>query len=221
MKKRGQIYILVALIIGIVVFLVVSRTNIFIQEELATDIEAIGENYFIESNKLINSLIGAKRENISDILSQATTEFVYQYAKTRDPQFGLVYVFTNQEDAVIENFLNSRVIIEAQSGEREGLTSPEAEYELGTIELGGAKIGQGYTYRQIQTEFPDLFDQVLKEKFKGEVNAKQGDQIILDVDGAQYYFIVGDTVELNAVARRTEGDQIQVFQTRDKKDGAA
>ncbi|MBS3145542.1 hypothetical protein J4414_01950 [Candidatus Woesearchaeota archaeon] len=172
MKKRGQIYILVALIIGIVVFLVVSRTNIFIQEELTTDIQAIGENYVIESNKLINSLIGAKRENISDILSQA-------------------------------------------------MTSPEAEYELGTIELGGAKIGQGYTYRQIQTEFPDLFDQVLKEKFKGEVNAKQGDQIILDVDGAQYYFIVGDTVELNAVARRTEGDQIQVFQTRDKKDGAA
>ena len=114
MKKRGQIYILVALIIGIVVFLVVSRTNIFIQEELTTDIQAIGENYVIESNKLINSLIGAKRENISDILSQATTEFVYQYAKTRDPQFGLVYVFTNQEDAVIENYLNSRVIIEAE-----------------------------------------------------------------------------------------------------------
>jgi len=214
MEKRGQIYILVALIIGIVVFLVVSKTNIFIQEEPTSDIEAISENYVIESNKLINSLIGAKKENIAEILSQTTTEFVYQYAKTRDPQFGLVYVFTNQDGAVVQNYLDSRVIIEAQSGEREVLTNPEAQYELGTIELGGVKIDQGYTYRQIQTEFPDLFDQVLKEKFKGEVSVKGGDQIVLDVDGIQYYFIVGDTVELNAVARRTEGDQIQVFQTK-------
>ena len=51
MKKRGQIYILIALIIGVLVFLVVSRTNIFIQEEPTSDIEAISENYVIESNK--------------------------------------------------------------------------------------------------------------------------------------------------------------------------
>lgn len=214
MEKRGQVYILIALVIGVIVFLVVSRTNIFIQEEPITDIEALSENYVFESNKLINSLLGAKKENITEILSQATTEFVYQYAKTRDPEFGLVYVFTNQEQAVVENYLSAKVIIEAQSGQREVLTNPEEVYNIGEIELGGVKIPQGYTYKEIQSEFPTIFYDVLNEDFQGEVNAQGGDQLIIDVDGAQYYFIVGDTIELNAVARRVGNDQVQVFQTK-------
>ena len=210
MKKRGQFYILVALVIGVIIFLIVSQTNIFLQEDPSTDIRALSENYIIESNKLINTLIGAKRENISEVLSQATTTFVYEYAKTRDPKFGLVYVFTNEDKAVIENYLDAKVVIDGG----ETLANPEERYNLGTIELGGIKIPQGYTYSQIQIEFPDLFELVLKEKFVSEVNINEGDHLILDIDGIQYYFVVGDTVELNAVARRIEGGQIQIFQTQ-------
>lgn len=212
MKKRGQFYILIALVIGVVIFLIVSQTNIFIQEDPSTDIGALSENYIIESNKLINTLIGAKRENVSEVLSQATTAFVYEYARTRDPKFGLVYVFTNEDKAVIENYLDAKVVIDGG----ETLTNPEGKYELGTIELSGIEIPQDYTYSQIQREFPDLFELVLKEKFVGEVNVNEGDHLILDIEGVQYYFVVGDTVELNAVARRIEGGQIQIFQTQKK-----
>jgi len=169
----------------------------------------LSENYITESNKLINTLIGTKRENVSEVLSQATTTFVYEYAKTRDPKFGLVYVFTNEDKAVIENYLDAKVVIEGG----ETLTNPEGKYELGTIDLGGVKIPQDYTYSQIQREFPDLFELVLKENFVGEVDINEVDQLILYIEGVQYYFVVGDTVELNAVARRTEGGEIQIFQT--------
>ena len=209
MEKRGQFYILVALVIGVIIFLIVSQTNIFLQEDQSTDIKALSENYITESNKLINTLIGTKRENVSEVLSQATTTFVYEYAKTRDPKFGLVYVFTNEDKAVIENYLDAKVVIEGG----ETLTNPEGKYELGTIDLGGVKIPQDYTYSQIQREFPDLFELVLKEKFVGEVDINEVDQLILYIEGVQYYFVVGDTVELNAVARRTEGGEIQIFQT--------
>jgi len=212
MEKRGQFYILVALVIGVLVFLVVSQTNIFLQEEPSTDIGALSENYILESNKLINTLIGAKREDIPNVLSQATTTFVYEYAKTRDPKFGLVYVFTNEDKAVIENYLDAEVVI--NKGEK--LTNPEEKYKIGTIRLsGGVEIPQGYTYRQIQKEFPALFE-ISGEKLVSEVNIDEAKALILDIDGVTYYFTVGDTAELNAVARRVEGDQIQIFQTQEK-----
>ena len=57
MNKKGQIYILAALILSIVVFSLSQTINKFQQEELEEDFEKLSDNYELESSKLINSLI--------------------------------------------------------------------------------------------------------------------------------------------------------------------
>ncbi|QQG38927.1 MAG: hypothetical protein HYS32_00470 [Candidatus Woesearchaeota archaeon] len=211
MEKRGQFYIIVALIVGVLVFFIVSQSNLFIQEKPSTEFSELSENYVVESNKLVNSLLGAPREEVEKVLAERTTEYVYQYAKTKDPSFGLIYVFSDSDKATVESYLDAKVIIDSKGG-KEVLTNPDEVYTLGTLDVGGVKIPQGYTYRQVQQDFPQYF-KLLNEKFTEEVDVNEGDTIIIDVEGVQYYFNVGDTAELKAVARRTQGDQVQVFQT--------
>ena len=57
MNKRGQVYILAALIISVVIFILALRPNVIIQEKIEDDFEKLSGNYEYESTRFINSLI--------------------------------------------------------------------------------------------------------------------------------------------------------------------
>ena len=109
MKKRGQIYILAALILIFVIFILVSQSNVIRELVLENDFERLTKNYEAESSRFVNSLLAAK-ENISDKFLEFTIYFT-SYSKTQNPDFGLIYLFDYDNKLYIGNYLNESIKI--------------------------------------------------------------------------------------------------------------
>ena len=112
MKKRGQIYILAALILIFVIFILVSQSNVIRELVLENDFERLTKNYEAESSRFVNSLLAAK-ENISDKFLEFTIYFT-SYSKTQNPDFGLIYLFDYDNKLHIGNYLNESIKIQTE-----------------------------------------------------------------------------------------------------------
>lgn len=123
-NERGQIYILVALVLAVVLFLLVTQTNI-IKEKLMVDrFEQIASNYEIEGSKLINSLLSQERgeeikgkekeeEEETGRFFDFTDKFV-EYTKTQDPDIGVVYILNYEEEVQVGNRLSTAIAVNEQ-----------------------------------------------------------------------------------------------------------
>lgn len=110
MQKRGQIYILAALIILAVIFSLSSVVNKVKQEKIESDFSKLSENYFDESSKFINSLLNVD-EDILDSYSNFTVLFT-AYSKARNPDFSLIYAIEFNDTIKIGNYLNYQIAID-------------------------------------------------------------------------------------------------------------
>ncbi len=112
MDKRGQLYIIAALIIGFIIFIIITPVNVTKQTELGDNFEEIGKNFEVESAKFLNSLIGANL-NVEKAFLNFTVLFT-SYAKTKNPDFGLLYLFMYNEKLYVGNYLHDRIAVDYQ-----------------------------------------------------------------------------------------------------------
>ncbi|MFH1637607.1 MAG: hypothetical protein ABIB71_04250 [Candidatus Woesearchaeota archaeon] len=107
MDKRGQIYILVALVLSIVIYSLVQVANSASQENLESDFESIALNFEEESSKMINSMIanGKTEEEISEAFTGFSIKFA-SYARTVNPGYGLLFIFKNSTGVTVGNYLD-------------------------------------------------------------------------------------------------------------------
>lgn len=215
-NKKGQIYILAALIIILVIFWMSLKTNISQTKEVSPSFEQLSQNYENEVNKLVNRLLekGVTPEELEEEVSQVSGDFVYTYAKQRDPEFGLVHVLSDKDRIVIENNLNSKLVVEGFE-----LASPEESCVEGGISGGAVEIPAGATKRwcieNIDQEILEEWkNQFIYEPTEREISKK--DKIIINIGNDDYYFTIGDSVELKAIVRREAEDQVQVYITGEK-----
>ena len=105
MAKKGQFYILAAVILCIVIFGVTVTVNKIEQEVETTDFVELAQNYVLETPALINyAIYGGFEQQPSDLLSDFTEDFV-QYARKKNPKLGLLYVYKEGDNTIIENYL--------------------------------------------------------------------------------------------------------------------
>ena len=112
MNKRGQVYLIFSLIIGLVIFVLISQSNLIHVNIIDDDFKEISENYNRESNKFIGSLI--KEGKLIDDISKQFTSFSIlftQYSKTQNPSFGLIYILSYNGIVYVGNFLDSDIEI--------------------------------------------------------------------------------------------------------------
>lgn len=113
MNKRGQIYILVALILALVLYMLMTKTNIIYEHEIIDDFETLSRNYDIEASKFMNSLLSEdKSEGEVEILFDIFTCDFTRYAKNQNPDFSLIYVFEYGENLYIGNYLEQPILVE-------------------------------------------------------------------------------------------------------------
>lgn len=111
MNKRGQIYLLAALILGLIIFLVVAETNLVKETVIEDDFESLAKNYEVESAKFMNSLLAAATPpNIPQEFLKFTIVFS-SYAKTKNPEFGIIYAFIYNSHLYVGNYLDREVRI--------------------------------------------------------------------------------------------------------------
>ena len=109
LNKKGQIYLLAALILGFVIYGLSTVVNKFEQQKIEGDFERLSDNYNIESSRLINSLI----LNNKDVINPFTefTSLFTAYSKSQNPSFELIYLLEYNNSMQVGNFLSKQVIV--------------------------------------------------------------------------------------------------------------
>lgn len=110
MNKRGQVYLIFSLIIGLVIFVLTSQSNLINIGPKDNSFKDISKNYNHESNKVIGSLI--KEGKTTDEISKQFTSFSVlftQYSKSRNPSFGLIYILSYNNIVYVGNFLDKSI----------------------------------------------------------------------------------------------------------------
>src|SRR3989344_4558996 len=113
MNKKGQIYLLGALIIGFLIFILSVKSNIINLSPSNTEFEDISQNYNLESSRFINMLIKEGETNPSQIEEKFKrfTGIFTQYSKTQNPTFGLIYLLNYENNLYIGNFLDKEITL--------------------------------------------------------------------------------------------------------------
>lgn len=147
MEKRGQVYILVAIVLAIVIFGLVTVVNKVGQENIESDFKELSDNYASESARLINAMIADPDIDISSIFVNFTASFT-SYAKTVNPKFGLIYAFYYGNELHIGNYLDTRINVQCENCAPKTL---EGCFEKipATITLAGLGLDVGEQYNSL------------------------------------------------------------------------
>ena len=101
MSKKSQFYIVTALILLAVTFSI--YPSFLRPTKPVTVFDELSANFEVESPKVVNNALYRGNEP-GAVLRNFTTEFL-AYAKTRDPDFRLLYVFAHNSSIEIGNYL--------------------------------------------------------------------------------------------------------------------
>ncbi len=138
MRKKGQIYLLAALILGLIIFLLVAETNIVKETVIDDDFENLAKNYEIESAKFMNQLLESGSADMINKFLRFTIVFS-SYAKTKNPEFGVIYAFMYNGQVHIGNYLDRPMKVRDAPPGREQL--PGCYQQLRTnVVVGGLRM---------------------------------------------------------------------------------
>ncbi|MFA5888428.1 MAG: hypothetical protein WC852_06995 [Candidatus Nanoarchaeia archaeon] len=134
MNKRGQVYILAAIVMSIIIYGMVTISNRVVQDSVASDFERIANNYATETAKLVNSVAGQGQEQMFEAFKKFTVQFA-SYAKAQSPRFELISVFDNNGKMYIGNFLKEKIIVTCNDGICDDVTPLAGCYQTIPAEL--------------------------------------------------------------------------------------
>lgn len=150
MNKRGQVYILAAIILAVILYSLSTTVNYIKQEKLDEDFGKLSKNYELESTKLINNLLLQEVGDINESFNTFTVLFT-SYSKSQNPSYGLVYTLSfkdiNENNKIqIGNYLNKKIYIDDETTYLEGCFG---EVDA-TLTFEGLNLGLGITQQDIE-----------------------------------------------------------------------
>ena len=134
MNKKGQFYLIIALILSLAVYGVTYKVNKIEEPILFEDFNDVSQNYLTESVYVINNAL--KNEEDVTIKLDAFTITYLDYAQQRNPDLTLLYIYGNGTNVSIQSYLDA-------SGSVQGHTILGANQELVqgiTIKVGGKEF---------------------------------------------------------------------------------
>ena len=207
MQKRGQIFVLAALLLGFIIFILVSETQ-YVRRAIHDDsFEELNKNYQIEAAKFINELIKDPTQDVGTEFLAFTTLFT-SYSKSQNPDFQLVYAFDYGGELHVGNYLKEEIDI---------VTPIPTKYKTDLsgcfeeIEAKLAAFGLSVSVSGIENTVSKCYwDERLYEQGKGEDSYPIGIQIGDD----EFWYGVDITVgvpELIIVSREERDEERKVF----------
>jgi len=103
MNKHGQLYLLAALIIAFILFMLASPTNIVKKTIIESRFESLSKNFDRESTRFLNTIIKDDNDVATTFLN--FTIIFTSYSKTRNQDFGLLYGFIHDNTLYLGNYL--------------------------------------------------------------------------------------------------------------------
>jgi hypothetical protein len=203
MNKKGQIYILAALILSVVLFRLAATVNLASPNDIKDDFEKLSNNYESEGIALMNSVIN-NQGDVSDAFRRFTALFT-AYSKTTNPRFGLIYALDYNDQLHIGNFLDQPIIIDCAGCVPEEVIGCYEKLDA-SIRFEGLSLGADLN-QQLINECTLTIDHSVSE-------------ISVIIDGLNYNFnIVKDSPEVIIVSREYVGELSKVFAKGEFKKG--
>jgi len=150
MKKRGQIYILVAIILGFVIYLLSVNLNFTKGTVFSDFFIEISDNYDKESAKFLTSLSQELLKNSELNIQKNFNEFsgkFTSYSKTINSAFGFIYFFDyshgDSRRLIVGNHLDQPILVWVDETNKKKIDGCKANIPLGTNfgELSSKFIG--------------------------------------------------------------------------------
>ncbi len=207
MNKKGQIYLIISLLVGLVIFVLTSEPNTVNITPHDDDFKLISQNYNQESSKFLSSLIENSITTPSEI-EKKFTEFSIvftQYSKSQNPTFGLIYFLNYNNNLYVGNFLDKAITFQVNptytlSGCYGDISAVISYGDRGSVtEKIDAKVYSTKNCITTVTGLPDDKDSVVTLNLEGE------EEIVYEVN-----IILGQP-EVIIISRESEGEDRKVF----------
>ncbi len=199
MHKKGQIYVVAAILLSVVIFGIASITNVAKQEELKGDFERLSGNYETEGSKLINSVIDSGEE-VGPRFGNFTYLFT-SYSKTQNPQFGLIYIFDYKEVVYIGNYLTDPIQVEYKDATGSQILNLTGCF--GSVELS-------VTFGDLTTSFTSNIMDL--EKCVQEIPEPLDNKLFVAIRDSWYPFeLIPGKPQLMVVSKMEQSEQRKVF----------
>ncbi len=201
--KRGQFYLVAAIIIILILYSLSTRVNVIREQPRFTDFNRIADNYLSEVTKIVNYGIYTKIADIqASLIAPFTANFI-AYARTRDPNIGLVYVYGDNSKTVIENHLPGDTIVYYNSSDpdTDPLSGQIFTSDSESINEVGVTIG-GEDFKHVVPVKLGSFSSNYYSSTLASI-----DNLRIDVLGVPYLYDSGSTDNSFNVVFRTENEE--------------
>jgi hypothetical protein len=198
MHKKGQVYLLAALIIGFILFLLATQTNVVTKIMIEDDFEDLSKNYDRESANFVNSLLVNPGANVEKEFTKFTALFT-SFAKTKNPEFGLVYAFLHQGTVYLGNYLDQAITI---------ITPTPQKTVQGCYALVDTTISiAGLNFTSIGISSLGRFSSC-----SATFTAPPGNTIQIEIGSIDYALLLAeDSPDVMLISRETKDNQRKVF----------
>jgi hypothetical protein len=203
-NKRGQVYLFTVIILAFVIYSLYTSTNVVRETIIDDDFEELSFNYDVESAKFVNNLL-KNNDPVVDAFERFSKLFTI-YAKTKNPEFSLIYFFDYIDEASIDetalyigNYLDESVVIS------NGYIDIEIAGCFDKIDtslaIGGVNLSLG------NVDVGDVQSCIVKNK---QLSNQQN--LLLRIDDVEYPFDVSQNhPEIVIITREKRGEQRKVY----------
>ncbi|MBT3395114.1 hypothetical protein HOA59_03095 [archaeon] len=193
MNKRGQFYIITVLVLAMATYAITMESNTLRKSILFEDFDALSQNYITESTKIINYAIENEDVgNIEDQLDNFTKSFL-EYAKQRDPNVELVYIFSNGTNVTVSNYFDETNI---NYGNSTIFPTSQVVNQTITLEVGGKDFAH-----QTPISVGDL------GKTWYTQSGATGEQMNLSISGFLHNFDLSSGPDFKVIIRTSSGEE--------------
>ncbi|MCD4759716.1 hypothetical protein K8R33_02420 [archaeon] len=134
MNKKGQFYLILAVIISLAVYGVTYTVNSIEEPVLWEDFNDVSENYMTESVFVLNDALEDK-VLVREKLDEFTKDFL-EYARKRNPNLNLLYVYSDGTSISVKSYLDTRSVV----GDEDIFGAGQELVQDVTINVGGTEF---------------------------------------------------------------------------------
>ena len=198
MDKRGQFYILGAIIIVIVLYSLATKVNVIEEQQPLVNFKDIANNYIKESIQTINYALYTDSPDSSAEISSFTDDFI-SYIRARNPRTGLVYVYSEGDASsgktIIKNHLPSGTV-SYQTDAGSGALFNSAENSLNEISL---RLGNEEFRHQVPVKLSSFSSDYYTASIGSAV-----DSIKIDIGGTPFFYTLSGPTDFEVILKTTE-----------------
>lgn len=207
MGKRGQIYILAAILLAVVVYGLSTVVNVVQQEEIRGDFEALSSNYEMESSKLINSVLQSGGD-INDSFANFTFLFS-SYSKSKSPGFNLFYALVHKDNIHFGNFMSENMIVYIPCPGSASCSAPSETTIAGCLANISAQVSFEGLNVGLNPDWDQAFNTILKPVCIKTLPIGANKEYCLNIGGEMYNLSIEPNVpKIFSFSRLKSGDQV-------------